>query len=136
VRSALAAPNATRRTIVAAVVRLIDRALLRPGYEEYARNEGGRGAATLLGRDVSIEGDRVTLDFKGKGGKKIKQEVRDPLLARIARRVPSLAATSTNCPKRANSYGSDATHRPEKVGSQRKFADSSLKLNQLRLNRR
>jgi DNA topoisomerase IB len=79
---------------------------------------------------------RVTLDFKGKGGKKIKQEVRDPLLARIARRVPSLAATSTNCPKRANSYGSDATHRPEKVGSQRKFADSSLKLNQLRLNRR
>ena len=41
---ALAAPGLTRTKVVAAVVRLIDRALLRPGYEEYARSEGGRGA--------------------------------------------------------------------------------------------
>jgi DNA topoisomerase-1 len=87
VRAALAAPGYSRKKIVAAVVRLIDRALLRPGYEEYARKDGGRGAATLLARDVSIEGDRVLLDFEGKGGKEIKQEIRDPLLAPVLRRL-------------------------------------------------
>src|SRR5688572_3660561 len=87
VRSALAAPGLSRDKVIAAVVRLIDRALLRPGYEEYARKGGGRGAATLLARDVSVEGDRVLLDFEGKGGKEIKQEVRDPLLAPVLRRL-------------------------------------------------
>jgi DNA topoisomerase-1 len=87
VRAALAAPGLSRKKIVAAVVRLIDRSLLRPGYEEYARKDGGRGAATLLSRDVSIEGDRILLDFAGKGGKEIKQELRDPLLARVLQRL-------------------------------------------------
>src|SRR6185312_14422823 len=37
VRKSLAAPELTRTKVIAAVVRLIDRSLLRPGYEEYAR---------------------------------------------------------------------------------------------------
>jgi DNA topoisomerase-1 len=83
VRKALAAPELTRTKVVAAVVRLIDRALLRPGYEEYARSEGGRGASTLLKRDVALDGNKVVLVFKGKGGKEIRRELRDPLLARV-----------------------------------------------------
>jgi DNA topoisomerase-1 len=83
VSKALAAPGLTRTKVVAAVVRLIDRALLRPGYEEYARSEGGRGASTLLKRDVALDGDKVVLVFKGKGGKEIRRELRDPLLARV-----------------------------------------------------
>ena len=39
VRKALSTPDLTRSKVIAAVVRLIDRALLRPGYEEYARQE-------------------------------------------------------------------------------------------------
>jgi len=87
VRKALAAPGLTRPKVVAAVVRLIDRALLRPGYEEYARSEGGRGASTLLKSDVAIDGDKVLLVFKGKGGKEIRRELRDPLLARVLRKL-------------------------------------------------
>jgi DNA topoisomerase-1 len=87
VRQALAAPGLTRTKVVAAVVRLIDRALLRPGYEEYARSEGGRGASTLLKSDVALDGDKVVLVFKGKGGKEIRREVRDPLLARVLRKL-------------------------------------------------
>jgi DNA topoisomerase-1 len=83
VRRALAAPDLTRKKVIAAVVRLIDRALLRPGHEEYARATGSRGASTLLKRDVVVEGDKVVLEFKGKGGKVIKQAVRDGLLARV-----------------------------------------------------
>ena len=87
VRKALAAPGLTRTKVVAAIVRLIDRALLRPGYEEYARSEGGRGASTLLKSDVALDGDKVVLEFKGKGGKEIRRELRDPLLARVLRRL-------------------------------------------------
>jgi DNA topoisomerase I len=90
VKRALAAPGLTRTKVIAAVIRLIDRALLRPGYEEYARKDGGRGAATLLKRDVVVERDTVLLEFKGKGGKDIRQEIRDPLLARVLRKLGTL----------------------------------------------
>jgi DNA topoisomerase I len=90
VRKALSAPELTRTKVIAAVVRLIDRALLRPGYEEYAQARGSRGASTLLKSDVVIEGDKVVLEFEGKGGKPIKREVRDRSLARVARRLSTL----------------------------------------------
>jgi len=87
VKEALASPGLTRTKVVAAIVRLIDHALLRPGYEEYARREGGRGASTLLKSDVSVNGDQVVLMFKGKGGKEIRRELRDPLLARVLHKL-------------------------------------------------
>ena len=90
VKRALSTPDLTRSKVIAAVVRLIDRALLRPGYEEYAKARGSRGAATLLKSDVVIKGDKVVLEFVGKGGKQIKREVRDRLLARVAQRLTTL----------------------------------------------
>ena len=90
VKKALSTPELTRSKVIAAVVRLIDRALLRPGYEEYAQARGSRGAATLLKSDVVIEGDKVVLEFEGKGGKRVKREVRDRLLARVAQRLTTL----------------------------------------------
>jgi DNA topoisomerase-1 len=89
VRKALSAPGLTRDKVIAAVVRLIDRALLRPGHEEYAQ-EGTRGASTLLKSDVVIEGDTVMLEFEGKGGKPVKHAVRDKLLARVAKTLSAL----------------------------------------------
>ena len=78
VKAAFAGSEVTRTKVIAAVVRLIDLALLRPGHEEYARAGGGRGATTLLKDDVAVEGDKVVLEFKGKGGKQIQREVEDP----------------------------------------------------------
>ena len=90
VSKALYTPNLTRQKVIAAVVRLIDRALLRPGYEEYARTRGSRGASTLLKSDVVLEGDKVVLEFEGKSGKSIKREVKDRLLARVIRQLSRL----------------------------------------------
>jgi DNA topoisomerase-1 len=90
VRRALSAPGLTRDKVVAAVVRLIDRALLRPGYEQYAQERGSRGASTLLKSDVVVKGDTVMLEFEGKGGKPVKQLVRDRLLARVTKRLANL----------------------------------------------
>jgi DNA topoisomerase I len=90
VRKALSAPELTRTKVIAAVVRLIDRALLRPGFEEYAQASGSRGASTLLKSDVVIEGDKVVVEFEGKGGKSVRREVRDRLLARVTKRLSTL----------------------------------------------
>jgi DNA topoisomerase I len=87
VAEALAAPRLTRKKMIAAVVRLIDRARLRPGYDEYAREDGGRGAATLLQDDVSVEGDKVMLAFHAKGGQKVRRVVKDSKLARVVREL-------------------------------------------------
>ena len=83
VRNALSAPGPTRHKVIAAAVRLIDRTRLQLGHEEYAQARGS-GASTLLKSDIVIEGDRLVLAFEGKG-KQIKREVRDTLLARVAR---------------------------------------------------
>jgi DNA topoisomerase-1 len=90
VRKALSNPKLTRTKVIAAVVRLIDRALLRPGYEEYAKGSGARGASTLLKSDVSVEDDKVVLEFDGKGGKPVKRELKDKTLARILKKLSSL----------------------------------------------
>jgi DNA topoisomerase I len=90
VKAALASASLTRTKVIAAVVRLIDVALLRPGYDEYAREHGGRGAATLLKKDVAVEGDKIVVEFKGKGGKHIKQEIEDRSLSRVLRTLSTI----------------------------------------------
>lgn len=90
VRAALSEPGLARKKLLAAIVRLMDRALLRPGHEAYARPDGGRGAATLAKKDVELKGDTILLDFRGKGGKEVKLEVRDRLLARVLRQLTKL----------------------------------------------
>ena len=107
VKAALAGSGVTRTKVIAAVVRLIDVALLRPGYEEYARERGGRGAATLLKKDVAVEGDKVVVEFKGKAGKQIKQEVEDRSLARVVRKLTSLRG-----PRLFNAPAGNGTKRP------------------------
>jgi DNA topoisomerase-1 len=87
VTAALADKGFTRAKIVAAVVRLMDRALLRPGHEEYARRGGGRGAATLLKDHVDVEGDTIVLDFPAKSGKRVHRVIKDAMLARVMKEL-------------------------------------------------
>lgn len=72
----------TRRRVLAAVVTLIDRTHIRIGCEDYVHSGRSRGAATLLKRNVSRQGDRVRLCFTGKGGREINCEITSPPLAR------------------------------------------------------
>jgi DNA topoisomerase I len=72
-----------RRTLLAAAAALVDRAGLRAGHEAYAGPEGGRGAATLLKRHVTVDGCNVKLAFPGKGGRRIAICLADEQLARV-----------------------------------------------------
>jgi DNA topoisomerase-1 len=68
--------------VLATAARLVDRLCFRAGYEEYAGEESGRGAATLLRKHVRVAKDRVEFDFPGKGKRRIAAGVADPKLAR------------------------------------------------------
>jgi len=114
----------SREAVLAAVVRLLDTQHIRIGNEEYARSEGGRGASTLLKSDVSVDGDQVVLMFKGKGGKEIRRELRDPLLAKARRRG---AMVTLLRPPRAL-VGPDRRALLEPVGERVPFAGAGHQL--------
>lgn len=66
----------------AAMVRLIDLSLIRPGSRRNLAENGSVGASTLGAEHLSIEGRRITLDFDGKSAVEQHVEIEDLLLAR------------------------------------------------------
>ena len=74
----LARRKTDRRYAAAVAGRLIDRALIRSGHS--GSDEGGRGATTLLNRDVQLNGTKVYLNFTGKSGQVIRKTIHDPIL--------------------------------------------------------
>ena len=87
----LAGEVPTREFALAAVIELIARTAIRPGNEAYARQNGTRGATTLLKSNVTLEDDCLVLSFKAKGGKAVRKECGAAKLVRaiaILRGVP------------------------------------------------
>jgi DNA topoisomerase-1 len=70
------------RRVLATAARLVERLCFRAGYEQYAGEESGRGAATLLRKHARVVDDRVEFDFPGKGKRRIVASVADRKLAR------------------------------------------------------
>jgi DNA topoisomerase I len=66
----------------AAMVRLVDQALIRPGSLRHFRENGSVGATTLHAEHVDVSRRFVRLHFEGKGAIEHEIEVHDPLLAR------------------------------------------------------
>jgi DNA topoisomerase-1 len=76
---------------LAAVLELAWASGVRAGRESYARNNGTRGAATLLKSDVTTKGDEVALCFRAKGGKIMRKTIEAPRLSIALRRLRRLA---------------------------------------------
>lgn len=72
---------------LAAAVSIIDRAALRIGHPEYARQNGSYGALTLRRRHLSMEGEDICLKFTGKGDQKVKKCITDRKLQRLLQAV-------------------------------------------------
>lgn len=70
------------RWVLATAARLVERLCFRAGYEEYAGEESGRGAATLLRKHVRVADNQVEFDFPGKGKRRIVASIADRKLAR------------------------------------------------------
>lgn len=90
VEKGLASPDCTAEFAVASVVRMVDRSAIRAGNESYARERGTRGATTLLKSNVTVRAETVTLEFKAKGGKTVRKDVRDKRLGKALNRMMAL----------------------------------------------
>jgi DNA topoisomerase-1 len=85
VRADLARPGMPREKVLALVIELLDRTMMRVGNEEYARANRSFGLTTLRGRHVSFPAGAFELRFRGKSGKEHRVHVADRRLARIVK---------------------------------------------------
>jgi len=86
----LSAPGLPRRKVVAAVVQLLEKTLIRVGNDEYARENDSYGLTTMRNRHVRVSKSTLRFRFKGKAGKSHDIAFNDARLARIVRKCQDL----------------------------------------------
>ena len=86
----IALPGLQRRTVMATIVWLLERTLIRVGSHELARENNSFGLTTLRRRHVSIEGSTLRFEFRGKSGVAHAVAVSDRRIARIVQRCREL----------------------------------------------
>ncbi|HZX02841.1 DNA topoisomerase IB [Kribbella sp.] len=74
-----------RRRVLAVALRMLDYGVFRTGNTRYADENGSRGAATLLRRDVRVSRGRLVFDFRAKGGQRRTVELDDDKLVAAVR---------------------------------------------------
>jgi DNA topoisomerase-1 len=79
-----------REKVVATVVRLLDKTLIRIGNDEYARDNDSYGLTTMRSRHVEVSGSTVHFEFKGKSAKTHAIDVSDARAARIVKQCREL----------------------------------------------
>jgi DNA topoisomerase-1 len=83
-------PKLERDTVLAAVVRLLDREHIRIGNEEYAQANKSFGATTLRNRHVKRAGGKLKMRFPGKSGVVHEVTVTDRNLKRVVKKAQEL----------------------------------------------
>jgi len=83
-------PGLPRAKVMATVVWLLERTLIRIGSNEYARANKSFGLTTLRQRHVTVEGAKLRFDFRGKSGVVHSVAVTDRRIARIVQRCQEL----------------------------------------------
>jgi DNA topoisomerase-1 len=86
----LRAADLSRRQLLATVVMLLDKTLIRVGNDEYMRENRSYGLTTLRRRHLQIDGAMLRFSFRGKSGVEHTITVADPRLARIIQRCRDL----------------------------------------------
>jgi DNA topoisomerase I len=80
-------PELSCETVAAAAVRLIGEAFFRVGSERYERDNGTFGLTTLRKSHVTLDGERIQFDYRGKGSIRQRQVVFDRKLAKVIARL-------------------------------------------------
>jgi DNA topoisomerase-1 len=90
VESDIAKADLPREKVMATLVWLLERTLIRVGTEEYAKANKSFGLTTLRTRHVQIDGSKLRFDFRGKSGIVHAVAVTDRRIARIVQRCRDL----------------------------------------------
>jgi DNA topoisomerase I len=85
VREDMSLRGLPRSKVLATLVRLIDLSSIRVGNARYAKDNNSFGLTTMRGRHVDVNGSTIRFEFRGKGGKLLEVDVRDPRIARIVK---------------------------------------------------
>jgi DNA topoisomerase-1 len=89
-REDLAKPGLSRERVLATIVQLLEKTLIRVGNEEYSKTNKSYGLTTLRNRHVDVEGSHITFEFKGKSGVHHTIDLQDRRLARIMEKLQDL----------------------------------------------
>jgi DNA topoisomerase I len=79
-----------REKVLAAVVRLLEKTMIRVGNDEYARDNDSYGLTTMEDEHAEVSNRRVVFRFRGKSGREHETTLEHPRLARIVRRCQDL----------------------------------------------
>jgi DNA topoisomerase I len=79
-----------REKVLATVVQLLEKSLIRVGNAEYARQNRSFGLTTLRDSHVDVRGGSLRFEFRGKSGIRHTVAVDDPRLARIVKQCRDL----------------------------------------------
>jgi DNA topoisomerase-1 len=86
----LKSEDLTRNQLLATVIRLLDRTLIRVGNDEYAKENRSFGLTTLRRRHLEVSGETMRFSFRGKSGVEHNVAITDRRLARIIQRSQEL----------------------------------------------
>ncbi|BBO32635.1 DNA topoisomerase IB [Lacipirellula parvula] len=83
----------TRERVLAGMLAVLDLTGIRVGNEEYVKENGSYGLASLRNRHVTIGAHRVELRFRAKGGFHRNVEIDAPAVVRLIRDCAELAGS-------------------------------------------
>ena len=90
VREHMSMRGLPREKVLATVVYLLERTLIRVGNEGYVKENESYGLTTLRDRHVDVEGSALHFEFKGKSNKMWRLDVKDRRVAKIIRECQDL----------------------------------------------
>jgi len=90
----LARSGLPREKVLATIVQLLERSLIRVGNEEYARENKSFGLTTMQDRHVDVKGSKLRFRFRGKSGRQHEVDVTDRRIARIVSTLQDLPGQS------------------------------------------
>lgn len=79
-----------REKVLATVVRLLEKTMIRVGNDEYARENESYGLTTMEDAHAQVSSRRIVFRYRGKSGKEHETTLDDPRLARIVGRCQEL----------------------------------------------
>lgn len=89
--------NLSKSRVVAAAVRLIDRAGLRVGSALYTERHGSHGVTTLHDEHVTVDGVQISLDYPGKSGRRRDIDLSDKRVAEVVDRCEDIGGQFLFC---------------------------------------
>lgn len=86
----VALPGLPRQKVLATVVWLLEKTLIRVGNDEYARDNRSYGLTTFRNRHVAVSGYTMRFEFRGKSGIQQSVSIVDRRIARIVQQCQTL----------------------------------------------